>query len=264
MSSTIYVLLLLVFIVNFCMEMYAVCAPIAFITEFHISASVTGYLSAAGSAIAFCALTANHKFTKHYPKWNYPYNMACFIVFYLSGYLMYAIFYDSWIVFSFHLLSYYNSLPRGVTSLEMTTRCSLLLTNEKAFQMITGLTGLLMNIAYVLGSAIGPALFEIWPRLPFAIASLLNMVLLIVMFLFYYRRCKFLDAYFDQKDGVHGDYINSEEKYYISLNQNSSDDKEYVNRTRRLSNVSSISMTRRGSAIEAALAEMFSRETIVN
>eukprot|EP01083_Nonionella_stella_P102654 292176_1 len=38
MSSTIYVLLLLVFIVNFCMEMYAVCAPIAFITEFHISA----------------------------------------------------------------------------------------------------------------------------------------------------------------------------------------------------------------------------------
>eukprot|EP01084_Bolivina_argentea_P079374 143993_1 len=211
-SPSLFVLVFLAFIINFCMELYAVSFPIIFFEDFKISASMSGYLASIASAIAFTALLISNKVSTIYIRWQYPYNMLFFMVLYMSGYLAYIIFYQKWIAYSFHLLIYYNSLPRTVISLEMVTRLELCPDN-RVFQNITGISGFLTNLAYLIASAVGPLLVSIWPRIPFIISFALTSFLFFVMVIVHCRRTQFLANIYDAEQ-VSENYLDMEKLYY--------------------------------------------------
>jgi len=195
LTAPVAVLLVAVFISAVTGSMYVASFPLPFAEDFGIHSTVGGYLDAAANVFSFLVLTVFLKYSSSSVLCRYPYDMVLIAAMFAVGNLLFMAFYAEWIAYSVHWII--RRIVVVLMGCEMVSR--LYLCPPAAFGKVTSIGGLLKTIGYVVGAAVGPLLFSLNHRLPFAVMAVLNIILVVVVCTVYLLRKRVLSLiHFDE------------------------------------------------------------------
>ena len=118
--------LMLMFVVTLdCLSftIYYTSFSLAFVEDFGIDSTVSGWFDAAGSVVSFVLITVFLKFGESSFLFRYPFDITMLITVFLIGNILFAVFYAEWIAYSVHLIII--DLPVNAFVAEMVSRLDL-------------------------------------------------------------------------------------------------------------------------------------------
>merc|ERR1719295_554340 len=175
-----------------------------------MDSSVAGWLDATANIFCFLVVTLFLKFKDHSPLFRYPFDITLFVMVFLIGNILFAVFYAEWIAYSVHWIIFF--LPKNAIVAEMLSR--LYLCHPSGFNTVTAITGFLKTGALLSGAVLGPIFFVIHHTLPFMVAVALSAVVIVLMGTVYCYRLRLLSAMeFDEE--IKGHYLLMERAYLM-------------------------------------------------
>lgn len=159
LSPSMYMLLALKVGQSVIHQVYCIAAPVAFVTAFGITSQIGGMLHGAAAVCGVIGIYMNGKIGGKVKKWEYPWDVSLYFAIITVSCMMYVIFYQRWIAFSFHILIMGSNFT--LFGIEMTSR--LFLCPSQAFHQITGFVGMLQVTCLLISVSFIVNLFHLQP-----------------------------------------------------------------------------------------------------
>ena len=196
------VLLLIALITAISGSLYVASFPLPFAKDFGINSTVGGYLDAAANVFSFIVLSVFLRYSSSSKLCRYPFDILLIAAVFAIGNVLFIVFYAEWIAYSVHWVI--RRISVILMGCEMVSR--LYLCPPAAFGKVTSIGGMLKTIGYLTGATIGPILFSVSHKLPFAVIAVLNIMLIVVVGAVYVYRLRILSA-MEFDDDTKGQYL---------------------------------------------------------
>ena len=235
LSAPSLVLLAISFLTAVSGSLYVSSFALPFVEDFGVDSEVSGYLDATANVFSFLVLSAILKFASNYDLLQYPFDILMTAGVIAAGNLLFAVVYAEWIAYTVHWVI--RRMAIVVMGCELVSR--LYLCPPAAFGAVTSIGGTLKTIGYLIGGTSGPLLFTASHKLPFIVVGVLNILLCVIVGVFYVYRLRILSA-MEFDDETKGHYLLMERA--DNLKSESVElqevDKEHVTEIRRITRYS--------------------------
>jgi len=218
LSPSMYMLLMLKSAQCFGLQVYCIATPVVFAQDFGISSQLGGVMYGMAVIFGVVGVWLNMKMGSIFPSWEYPYDISVYFFILGLSCLVYVVFYERWIAFSFNIFAMGSIFALG--GIEMT--CRLFLCPSQAFQQITGVVGIFQAAFFLFASIMAPRFLTVSMRFPYLVLTIMSFVAglgALIVFLF---RQRMLNQNVGGQLERGRSYLAKERAFYVMVHQSAS------------------------------------------